>query len=297
MSESRAKFSRYHELVRTAARTHLEAADAAPLDSVALALPSARLLLADDPRLHPQLPAGLRALASAGRGRDRPMLADPSGDRRDVYFPLALSLHLRAFGRRYESLSSADWTAVEDVLPACIEAVRSVESAADAAPPADQVALVLWQAWCLAQYGQVLQRDVDLEIADGVVHQIASRPGARGSLHALHPDESLDAWTYRELAGVHALANLAVLRRNRGWARRVQEVARYHLEHTQPDYVTTQPWGLFAFVWSDGAEPLADQQLHDVTSMPATAGGERSKAAALTGLLLADAADALASFA
>src|SRR5690606_33910522 len=143
---------------------------------------------------------GLRTLASTTA------LADPSGHGRDVYLPFVLHLHLRAFARRYESMSASVWTACEDILPTCIEQVREAENFADRPPPPSTSALVLWRALCLAEFADVSRRDVDSELADAIVHQAIARRGEGGSLHPQSPEESLDAWTYRELCGLHALA-------------------------------------------------------------------------------------------
>ena len=45
-------------------------------------------------------------------------------------------------------------------------------------------------------------------------------------------------------------------------ARAVRRATRFHLNETQPDHATAQPWGLFAFVWNPPTRPLADQLLH-----------------------------------
>src|SRR5690606_7345308 len=126
--------------------------------------------------------------------------------------------------------------------------------------------LVLWQLLCVADQAALLSRDIDFEWIDAAVYQAIGTPGPDGSLHPRSDEESLDAWTYRELCGVHALADLALLRRNTAWARRVQEVVRYHMDNSQPDNTTTQSWALFAFLWSPATRPFAEQQLHDATT-------------------------------
>jgi hypothetical protein len=286
------KFSQYRAMVSPMAAAALRGAPE-PHDGVALGVGAAVLLLEDDASRYAALPAGLHALASCPRP---PMLADPSGHRRDVYFPFVLHLHLRAFALRYESMPTGVWTACEDVLPAAVDPVREAEDYADRPPPPERAALTLWQALCLAEFADVTRRDVDVEVADAVAHQIAARPGADGTFHPRSPDQSLDAWTYRELCGMHALAGLALLRRNRTWASRVEQIGRYHQEHTQPDYTTTQPWGVFAGLWSPTTDMFAQQQLHDTASAQATASDEYARHLAMIGMLLADAADALARF-
>jgi hypothetical protein len=61
---------------------------------------------------------------------------------------------------------------------------------------------------------------------------------------------------------------------DRAVAAAVARAASYHVTETQPDHATEQPWGLFAFVWSPAARPLADQLLHAMTiSQPGGAQG------------------------
>ncbi len=100
-------------------------------------------------------------------------------------------------------------------------------------------------------------------------------------------DESLDGWTFRELIGLHALAHLCRLHPSPHWQHRLGEIVAYHLENTQPDNTTNQPWGLPAFVLGN-AVSLAEQQLHDVRTHAGSLPHHRPPL--FTGLLLADAA-------
>ena len=40
--------------------------------------------------------------------------------------------------------------------------------------------------------------------------------------------------------------------------------AEYHLNETQPDHATSEPWGLLAFILNANAHSVADQMLHTV---------------------------------
>jgi hypothetical protein len=298
MNTTASQFSLYRRLAADLARQALgRGSDHEPPASaglsVALGRPAARLLLADDPTLYDGLAAGFKALASPAALSDDAPVADLAGHRRSVYHLLLLHLHLAAFGRRYEQLRPGQWSICEAALPQAVEPARRCQLYLDRPPPPSQVHLVLWQALCLAEQARLSGRDVDQEVADSVVHHIIAVAVPDGALHARDESESLDAWTFHELAGLHALGLLALGRRRREWARRVEEVATYHLENTQPDNVTSQPWGLFAFCWSPATRSFADQQLHDTTTHLSVAGhgGE-----GVAGLLLADAADALAEF-
>jgi hypothetical protein len=276
--------------------------------SLGFAAPAAMLLLRGGPEHDAGLVLGLRKLATWGaasrQGRVPPTLRDSAGEARDVYLPLTLHLHLAAYAQHYERLKPAVWAACDDALPDAMALTDPAQACADHAPAPPLRPLTLWWALCIAQWASLCQRDVDLELADAIVQPILLDPGPEGSLHPRFPydavgpggrEASLDVWTYRELLGLHALASLALLRRNRAWARRVQEIAQHHARNTQPDYTTSQPWALFAFVWSAGAAHFADQQLHDALSYGSSQGppGEVSLIAAL---LLADAADCLGRF-
>lgn len=291
------EFSRYRKLVCGLAKPALEATARAAalsrerLDAVTLGVPAARLLLSEDPLLYPALGRGFAYLAARTRGgQDAPMLADSFGHKREVYDLLVLHLHLAAFLRRYETMPVEVWSVCEDALAAAVAPARRVEVYATEAPDADHVTPVLWKVLCLFEAAQLASRDADIEWADGVVHHIVNRPGQGSSLHPQEPGESIELWTYRELSGLHALANMALRRRSESWSKRVEQIALYHLEHTQPDFTTSQPWGVFGFFWSPRTRSFADQQIHDA----ATEGGGTLNP--LAAMLLADAADALATF-
>jgi len=272
--------------------------DQADDDSILIAVPAARLLLGDLPALHPALAQGLKILAELGartQSDDPCRFTDPAGHRRLVYTPFVLHLHLAAFAKCYEQLPPPLWAVCEDALPRAVELARPAGHGAGARTRDDDLAPELWQALCLAQFARLTSRDVELELADAIVHDALTQPPAviADAPHPLrlhHRDESIETWTYRELTSLHALANLALLRRNRQWSVRVSRVARYHLDHTQPDHATTEPWGVFAFLWSPETRPFAQQQLHDAAAR------HRGRLSPLPAMLLADAAHALSQF-
>lgn len=285
------EFSRYREMLTSLAGPALRGVavcDVQP-DAVTLGVPAARLLMEDDPDLYAPLCTGFETLARLGVA-EAPMLADSFGHRRDVYHLLVLHLHLAAFAKHYELMSVAQWSACEDLLPAATESCRHVERYASDPPPGDDLAATLWRVLCVFETARIQSRDTDIEWVDAVVHQVVNRRGNDGAMHPVEDDESYDLWTYRELSGLHALANLALLRRSESWATRVREIAEHHQRATQPDYTTSQPWGVFGFAWSASTRPFADQQVHDAQT---EGGGGLTPLAAM---LLADAVHALGAF-
>lgn len=112
-------------------------------------------------------------------------------------------------------------------------------------------------------------------------------PGEPAPLMPLGVNDLIDAWTYRELVGVHGLHLLAALSNDAVLADIAGQATLYHLGHTQPDYTTYQPWGLAAFASDVQTSVFAEQQLHDVATHLSIEG---PGSAVLPALLLADAA-------
>lgn len=257
------------------------APSAEPSDALRLtvALPAARALMgepiADD--------ALVRCIGALASGPAR--VVTLTGQHRPVYRPLAIHLALRALAVRRDALDAA---ALRDAR-AHVAALTRTLAGNDARR--EDVALGLWSALCRFESGALLEdregRDEALAHVDAL---LATMP-AEGALHARSMDDQLDQWTYRELSGLHALVNLAWGASRSGWWEAAHRVAGFHLEHTQPDYTTYEPWAVHAFLCWPTMTVFADQQLHDVqahrhVSEPA--------AALLPALLLADAAAMLA---
>ena len=242
------------------------------------ALPAARVVLTG--KADAELPA---AIAAVTAGPER--CVTPTGQSRRTYHPLAVHLCLRAFAMSRASLAEADRAACEAGLRDAVARYEVSETAGD------DVAVTLWQTLCVVEAGRLgLAEAGQAEAAVARADALLRANEADGSLHAQSVDDQLDAWTYRELAGLHAAANLALVCGRDDWRKRALAVAAFHLQHTQPDYTTYEPWGVFAFLWSTDTMIFADQQLHDTAANLQLSHGS---AALMAGLLLADAARSL----
>lgn len=266
--------SRYRDIVAALARACLTRAADAPVLSQAAGWPvsigavAAGVLLGA--RAEPSaLDAGLAILTEAARRHAPARFNDTFGFSRPVYHPLLIHLHQRA----------AHLAGRPIPFPQLLPGATQMQS--------DDVSLTLWWALCRYQRGDT----GDIEAVHAIVQTIVDRPGPDGSLHRRRDEDQLDAWTYRELSGLHALARLALVEGNAHWQQRVREIARHHQAVTQPDYTTYQPWAVFAFLTCPGTVLFGEQQLHDTeTNLHVETPG----AGLLAGLLLADAADAMA---
>lgn len=217
----------------------------------------AKLMIDDDPSSHQTLIDGITQLANGK------VIAGL--DKRPVYPLLALHIHLAAFGKHYLVLPDNVWETAATDFDKLANPLRITLSAYLDTPPAFlDTAITLWQAYCLLEIGMLRHAEGDVEIARGAIEQIVSRVVKDDSLTEQHIDQTLDDWTYRELTGMHALAGAALLDRNETWANRVEQVGLHHLYNTQPDHCTSEPWGLFGFLWSEQTRMFGMQQIHDV---------------------------------
>ncbi len=215
-------------------------------------------------------------------------LTDASGQHRAPWFWLVLHLHLAAAAvvhRHGQSVDGAGADAVTDRIRGWVDRLREAPEAGRRSGAG------LWAALCGMEASVVVGDHALAAQAHDLAGRCLDAPDAAGALHRQQPEESLDGWIFAELVALHALGDLAV------WARelkddsqneymgRLRYAAGYHLENTQPDNVTTQPWGALAFALDPAAWMLAEQQLHDVSVQAGLEEGGRTVAA----LLLADA--------
>ncbi|MFI4859970.1 MAG: hypothetical protein ACIAXF_04730 [Phycisphaerales bacterium JB063] len=296
---------RHAALTRMLAGRALEmAVDAAPHRpaqgsarySMLHAAPAARVLLgADDSATLDHLADQLLALASAAADPAHPPeLTDGQGHHRPVYGPLCVHLMLSALAVQrsqvVERLGDA-WASRVSPIMTPIRASR-VEDAEldDAELMALPINTLLWRALCELEWALLTNQAFDGALAMRVIERVQNLVGADGALHPQTADDTPDAWVYRELTGLHALHLASQVGRGAGWAARCAQVSAYHLDHTQPDYTTYQPWALSAFAEGESTAVFAEQQLHDVQTHLAIEG---PGGALLPGLLLADAAASL----
>ncbi len=238
-----------------------------------MATAPACLLLDDDAALYPALVQGLTKLAAithAGPPTTHAvvMFRDALSHRRDIYHPLVVHLHLAAL-HGATSMAATMRSAAIDLASRTIDSMPQVRLHMHKPAPPAITALLLWQALCLDEVAMLTGDSAGRNAVVEVVEPILADPGEGGSLHPQDPDESLDAWTYRELCGLHALYRLAIHAppdRATAWMARVAEITRFHVDNTQPDNTTNQPWAWAAFAARPETRSFAVQQLHDASA-------------------------------
>ena len=279
--------SRYAPLVASLARRAIDQAGDraphAPRPDEAV-FPCARLLpLADRVLGGPGDDAAqaLETLAEAAAAA-APRFTDGIGHSREVYHHLGVRLAATVNTATIHAAASADAPGGARCA-ALLERARAW-SAARCGEPTGDAAVDLWR---LAAAGDAIEPA--RRVAG--VEAILDRGGQADSLQPQTAADSPDHWTFRELAGLHALAALVEAMPDAGpierWRRRLAEIADFHQAHTQPDYTTYQPWALAVFARRPETSMFAEQQLHDVESHLNLQG---AGGAVVPALLLADAA-------
>jgi hypothetical protein len=156
-------------------------------------------------------------------------LAIPAAGKRPVYGALALR---------------ARQLAGEDVGPVEVGALPGVLPAASGA----ELGALLWNA-VAGGVREVVWRFVELQRADG-------------SFLVSTAADNLESLWYHELIVLHGVASFGLRHRDEHALGAARRAAVYHLNETQPDHATTEPWGINAFLLEEGTYSLAEQQLH-----------------------------------
>ena len=193
---------------------------------------------------------------------------DRESHHRPVYRPLLVYAWLQTFRLVYETLPRADFGRWEEgVRPWCdlLEAELG-EVAWPAGPmPATlgaRAAEAAWTALALHVAGKVYVRDAWTDLASHTFGQLMRGQQPSGTFLEPSTSDSPEAHWYHELTLLHAAASYAVQAEDRTLATAVARNTQFHLNETQPDHATSQPWAVFAFVWNPATRPLADQLLH-----------------------------------
>jgi hypothetical protein len=192
---------------------------------------------------------------------------DAAGHERKVYRPLTVYAWLTSFRQLYETLPRTEFGRWEEATRGWADLLEAdLGSTQWPAPlPAasgDRWAELAWNALALHVAGKVFVRDVWIDLAADTFGRITRLQRENGSFLAATPSDQPETLWYHELQILHAAASYAVQAEDRVVASAVQKATSFHLNETQPDHATAQPWALFAFIWNADTRMLADQLLH-----------------------------------
>ena len=198
-------------------------------------------------------------------------IVDAADHHRPVYTGLLIYSLLQTYSIAYETLPATTFSRWEeglrpwcDMLESELTSIEWPETGMPASRGANASEAV-WMALALFVAGKVFVRDVWMDLAsDTFGHLMRGEPNRPSFLIATASDNPETLW-YHELTILHAAASYAVQSEDRTLAAAVARNTEFHLNETQPDHATAQPWALFAFVWNPKTRMLADQMLHTIS--------------------------------
>lgn len=204
---------------------------------------------------------------------------DLEGHRRPVYEGLLFYCAFRAF-QLPGAWEAGDVEVWAEALEARLAGTRWPEDGSGVARAADGGRWVEAIWWALASHaaGEVLR--VRTDVARDAFGRLVACQRSRGTFLEAGAGDNPETHWYHELLLLHAAANYAASTRDAAVEAAVARAAVFHLNETQPDHATNQPWGLAAFVRDPETRPLADQMLHSAATVGRSG---------VTSILLADA--------
>jgi hypothetical protein len=118
----------------------------------------------------------------------------------------------------------------------------------------------IWSMLTLQVAGEAFNQPLWLQRAKDAFNNLADHQQPTGEFLAPDSKMNLESRWYEELTTLHAAASYAARVPSQKINSAVRRNAEYHLQETQPDHATSEPWGLLAFI--QYAPSLADQILH-----------------------------------
>jgi hypothetical protein len=195
-------------------------------------------------------------------------VVDRSGHHRPVYRGLLVYCWLQAFSLMYERLPRISFGRWEESLRVWCDLLEAelgqIEWPRGPMPAGrgSSATESAWMALALHLAGKLYVRDAWTDLASDTFGRIAAAQRPNGMFLQASTSDNPETHWYHELVVLHAAASYAVQTEDRHIAAAVAKNAEFHLNETQPDHATTQPWGLFAFIWNPATRTLADGMLH-----------------------------------
>ena len=216
----------------------------------------------------------------AGGDVSRLAVVDAAGHHRPAYRGLLVYSWLQAYRLVYETLPQSEFGRWEEALRAWCDLLESelgqipLPDTGTPASRGDRATEAAWTALALHVAGKVFVRDAWTDLASDLFGRLTRGQHASGAFLTTSASDNPETHWYHELVILHAAASYAVQAEDRTVAAAVRRATAFHLNETQPDHASTQPWGVFAFVWNPETRLLADQLLHaSNVQQPASLGG------------------------
>ncbi|GEM_PF-4201739 len=198
------------------------------------------------------------------------VVRDAAGQTRGVYPYFSAACAARAFGLLRSGLGAENEAVCGQRLRESIRPM--VARGGELAAGKGRVIERLWVCWVMMLLEQELEVTAERGIVERLWRGAMAEQDGEGRWHRQDVETNLDAFVYDEFTAIHAAANVGIAAGNAELLKAVRRSVRYHVENTQPDNTTNQPWGLAGFAWFDEGREFAAQQVHDVRTWLANRG-------------------------
>lgn len=171
-------------------------------------------------------------------------------------------------------------------------AIRQQGERAWPASQGSRAAQVAWDIVAVWTAGELLHDGVT-RWAQAAMKVLIERQQPTGAYLLGEAGDNPETFWFHELQIAHAIATLGLQSRDATMRASAARAAMWHMNETQPDHATSQPWGLTAFLLDSATHVMVDGLLH--SAMAQEAAMERSTGG-LSGVSLILIADALYSW-
>jgi hypothetical protein len=172
---------------------------------------------------------------------------------------LAAAATLRLIPHLHRNLRPALQSHLKDAFPETLLAAQKALALRATLP-----AHLLWHCWILT----LCQKHLGVSVPEMLIQALWQRAFAGQREGPLHPvgAGALETAAFLDLCALHAAYNAIIFTADFDRFPPLQRLVDWHLAHTQPDHITTDPWALAAFAGLDPSASFAQQQLHDTTT-------------------------------
>jgi hypothetical protein len=129
----------------------------------------------------------------------------------------------------------------------------------------DNTAALAWWALAVFRGGELLDDPRGVAASRRAMRAIAARQRAAGGYLAAEARDNPETLWFHELQIAHAVGSYAMQSDDIELRRSAARAAQFHMEETQPDHATNQPWALSAFLIDGQTHIMADGLLHAAT--------------------------------
>lgn len=158
--------------------------------------------------------------------------------------------------------AAARWIdATGSALEVQLASLREALPAADG----DATASLAWWALAVFRGGELLDDPRGVAASHRAMRAVATRQHDSGCYLTAEARDNPETLWFHELQIAHAVGSYAMQSGDAELQRSAARAAQYHMEETQPDHATNQPWGLSAFLVDTQTHIMAEGLLHAAT--------------------------------